>query len=197
MSLARETKNMPFECEQRPEWIFGYGSLMWRPGFPFVEQQTATLQGYHRAFCIQSHHYRGTPEYPGLVLGLDRGGSCTGTAFRVTDQDWDNVVAYLNERELIGYAYEPRVLPIILDERSVPAYTFVADSDHEHYAGNQGLEKSAEIIMGASGIMGRNCDYLINTIHELETRGYQDQGHHELLDRVRYLTGLSNQPDGI
>lgn len=189
--LARQPKNMPLarDTTNRPEWVFGYGSLMWRPGFPFVEQQRATLQGYHRAFCIHSHHYRGTPENPGLVLGLDRGGSCIGTAFRVADEEWDNVVTYLNDRELIGYAYAPRVLPILLSERSVVAYTFVADSDHKHYAGNQGLEKSAQIIMAASGKMGRNRDYLISMVHELEGLGFLDQEHHKLLERVKYLSG--------
>ena len=197
MPLAREAKTLPSECDPRPEWVFGYGSLMWRPGFSFVEQQTATLRGYHRAFCIQSHRYRGTPKKPGLVLGLDRGGSCIGTAFRVDDEEWDNVVTYLNDRELVGYAYEPTVLPILLGDRSVPAYTFVADSDHEHYAGDQGLEKSAQIIMGASGTMGLNRDYLVNMVHELESLGFQDQEHYKLLDRIKYLSGLIKQPGGI
>ncbi len=183
--------------EDRPEWVFGYGSLMWRPGFPFDEQHTAILPGYHRAFCIYSHRYRGTPERPGLVLGLDSGGSCTGTGFRIADGEWDRVVDYLNERELVGYAYIPKVLPITVNDRVVSAYTFVADPAHGQYAGNLGLEKSAEIIMAASGIMGLNRDYLINTVHELEAHGFQDDEHHELLRRVTILTGLIDQGGGI
>ena len=185
------------EIDDRPEWVFGYGSLMWRPGFVFEEQCTATLQGYHRAFCIYSHRYRGTAERPGLVLGLDRGGSCTGTGFRIADAEWHGVVDYLNERELVGYAYVPRVLPITIGGREVPAYTFVADPDHGQYAGDLGLERSAEIIMAATGIMGLNRDYLINTVRELEAHGFQDNEQHELLQRVALLTGLIDQGGGI
>ena len=187
---------MPPTHKDRPEWIFGYGSLMWRPGFPFIEQRTATLQGYHRAFCIRSHRYRGTPEHPGLVLGLDRGGSCTGTAFRVAEEDWEHVVDYLNERELIGYAYVPQVLHIVLGGQSVAAYTYVADTNHEHYAGHQGLDKSARIITGAVGPRGRNSDYLINMVRELGTHGFLDHEHTELLERVEYLAGLSDLRGG-
>jgi glutathione-specific gamma-glutamylcyclotransferase len=181
----------------RPEWVFGYGSLMWRPGFSFEESHAATLQGFHRAFCIYSHIYRGTPERPGLVLGLDAGGSCSGTGFRIADCDWDTVVDYLNERELVGYAYIPRILPITVGSQSVTAYTFIADSTHGQYAGDLGLEKTADIIMAATGNMGLNRDYLINTVRELEAHGYQDIEHHELLTRVQHLTGLIDQGGGI
>lgn len=191
--MASDSKLAPLAPGDRPEWVFGYGSLMWRPGFPFKEQRTATLQGFHRSFCIRSNRYRGTPDRPGLVLGLDQGGSCTGTAFRIADDEWDNVVDYLNERELVGYAYTPRVLPLTIDDWNVAAYTFVADSDHRHYAGNLGLEKSAEIIVEASGIMGLNRDYLINTVRELEAHGFHDNENHELLTRVEYLTDLNDQ----
>ena len=86
---------------------------MWNPGFPYLERRPATLHGYHRAFCVYSHHYRGTPECPGLVLGLDQGGQCRGVAFRVAPEEWDGVVRYLDERELIGYAYTPVQVPIV------------------------------------------------------------------------------------
>ena len=93
-------------------WVFGYGSLMWQPGFEHLEVRSALLRGYHRAFCVYSHHYRGTPGRPGLVLGLDRGGACRGLAFRVAKQNADAVMTYLDERELIGYAYLAKSVPI-------------------------------------------------------------------------------------
>jgi cation transport protein ChaC len=178
-------------------WVFGYGSLMWRPDFPYAEQCTATLDGFHRAFCIYSHRYRGTPDQPGLVLGLDTGGRCIGTGFRVKDADWDAVVDYLNERELIGYAYKPKTLPISVEGNTLQAYTFIADRTHGHYAGDLTIEHSADIIMRASGIMGLNRDYLINTVRELEVHGFADKDLHALLDRVNYLTGIIDQGGGI
>jgi len=162
---------------------------MWRPGFPFLEQRSAILHGYHRAFCVFSHHYRGTPEQPGLVLGLDQGGQCAGTAFRVSPSDWMDVVGYLDERELIGYPYIPQVLTIEIDNQKVHAYTYIADRDHGHYAGDLGTERSAEIIMGASGVMGLNREYALNTVRELEGLGVQEGRQHDLLKRIEELTG--------
>ena len=91
-------------------WVFGYGSLMWRPDFPHVETRPARLRGYHRALCVLSTRYRGTKARPGLVLGLDRGGSCVGRAFRVAARDADRVLAILHEREMLNRVYNPRWL---------------------------------------------------------------------------------------
>ncbi|NQV98895.1 MAG: gamma-glutamylcyclotransferase [Rhodospirillales bacterium] len=181
------------------EWVFGYGSLMWNPGFPFIEQQQAMLHGYHRSFCIFSHHYRGTPEQPGLVLGLDEGGHCQGVAFRVARPDWAKAVDYLNERELIGYAYRPVSIAVELEKtrQTVQAYSFVADPTHPTYAGDLGLDVSAETIMHAAGEGGLNRDYLINSVKQLETRGYRDAPLHQLLERIELLTGLIDQGGGI
>ena len=181
------------------EWVFGYGSLMWNPGFPFVRRESACLKGYHRSFCIYSHHYRGSPETPGLVLGLDEGGTCEGVAFQVSGENWSGVVEYLNERELIGYAYQPAELEVQLTSahKSVQTYTFVADPTHPTYAGDLGLEKTAKIIMGATGAGGLNRDYLINSIHQLEEHGYRESGLHALLERVELLTGYIDQGGGI
>lgn len=163
------------------EWVFGYGSLMWNPGFPFLNKKNALLEGYHRSFCIYSHHYRGTPERPGLVLGLDEGGTCQGVAFQVDRADWSQVVEYLNERELIGYAYQPTILDVKLKTNAQPikTYSFVADPDHPTYAGDLGIEKSAETIMHAIGEGGLNRDYLINSVKQLELHGYKDQTLHD------------------
>ncbi|MBC7952567.1 MAG: gamma-glutamylcyclotransferase [Rhodospirillaceae bacterium] len=179
-------------------WVFGYGSLMWRPGFEFAEVRPALLAGWYRAFCLYSMHYRGTPARPGLVLGLDDGESCRGLAFRVPSAEAEMAVEYLNERELIGYAYEPRTLPITLDDgRVVPAYTFVADRGHRHYAGNLPLEEAAAIIMDAQGCAGLNRDYLINTVRKLEAEGFADQSLHALLVEVERQTGLIDRGAGI
>ncbi len=181
------------------EWVFGYGSLMWDPGFPFSTRESAHLCGYHRSFCIYSHHYRGTPQRPGLVLGLDSGGECQGVAFQVEKDQWKSVVDYLNERELIGYAYRPTVLSLHLQssQRTVRAYSFVADPEHPTYAGDMGLEQSAKTIMNAVGAGGLNRDYLINSVKQLETHGFEDPDLHRLLQRVELLTGLIDQGGGI
>lgn len=179
-------------------WVFGYGSLMWRPGFEFVEARPALLKGWHRSFCLYSLHYRGTPDHPGLVLGLDRGGSCRGVAFRVAAAKAAITVEYLNERELVGYAYLAKTLKVGLDDGSkVPAYCFVADQRHRHYAGDLELEKAASIIMDAQGCAGLNRDYLINTVRRLETDGYLDKSLHTLLTEVERQTGLIDQGAGI
>lgn len=179
-------------------WVFGYGSLMWNPGFDFAEQQPAWLMGWHRAFCLYSLHYRGTPAKPGLVLGLDSGGSCRGVAFRVPGPQAELAVEYLNERELIGYAYEARTLTIALDDgREVPAYSFVADRSHRHYAGDLRLEQAAAIIMDAQGATGLNRDYLINTVRRLEADGFVDRELHALLIEIERQTGLIDLGAGI
>lgn len=181
------------------EWVFGYGSLMWNPGFDFVDKKKAVLRGYHRSFCIYSHHYRGTPERPGLVLGLDMGGSCQGVAFQVARSNWNQVVEYLNERELIGYAYQPVVIDVELEAnaQNITTYSFVADPNHPTYAGDLGIEKSAETIMHAIGQGGLNRDYLINSVKQLEMHGYKDPTLHDLLERVELLTGMIDQGGGI
>ncbi len=178
-------------------WVFGYGSLMWQPGFPYLEAVPALLRGYHRWFCVYSHHYRGTPDQPGLVLGLAPGGSCRGLAFRVSGTDEVAVRDYLDERELVTYAYLPRTLRVEAPAAAVDAYTFVADPGHRQFAGNLGIERSAEIIMEARGVAGLNRDYLINTVRRLEKEGYVDARLHPLLKRVEHLTGVIEAGSGI
>lgn len=179
------------------EWVFGYGSLMWRPGFPFVDQAPATLDSYHRAACIFSHHHRGTPDNPGLVLGLDRGGSCDGIAFRIDVNKKSQIIDYLHERELIGYAYTPALVSINVRGNTQLAYTFVADTDHQHYAGSLEINRAAEIIMRAQGASGLNRDYLINTVEKLEAEGFAEPELTELLHKVRFLTAEIDMGGGI
>jgi cation transport protein ChaC len=179
-------------------WVFGYGSLMWRPGFEADETLRAELDGWHRDFCVYSRHWRGTPDKPGLVLGLDAGGTCRGQAFRVAAPRRAEVIDYLNERELVGYAYLARFLPVRLEDgRAVEAYTFVADTGHHHYAGRLPLERAAAIIMDAEGCAGLNRDYLINTIRQLESDGFAEGALHELLVEVERQTGIIEAGAGI
>ena len=182
-------------------WVFGYGSLMWRPGFRFSLAHDATLHGYSRSFCIYSYHHRGTPECPGLVLGLDRGGSCLGRVFRVEAPDADEVTAYLDERELIHYPYLSRFLDVevVIDGhmQRLSAYTFVADSEHPDYAGQLPPGDAATMIMRASGINGLNRDYLMKTVRHLEEAGFVDDHLHFLLREVEARTGMIDRGSGI
>ncbi|MGE5547037.1 MAG: gamma-glutamylcyclotransferase [Solirubrobacterales bacterium] len=184
--------------KSRDLWVFGYGSLMWRPGFEHAEALPAWLDGWCRGFCVYSMHYRGTPARPGLVLGLDEGGACRGVAFRVPAERAEMTIEYLVERELIGYAYQPRTLPVRLERGgTVDAYTFVADRAHRHYAGRLPLEQAAAIIMDAEGQAGLNRDYLINTVRRLEADGFTDPDLHALLVEVERQTGLIEAGAGI
>lgn len=179
------------------EWVFAYGSLMWRPGFDFVEQRPAHLAGYRRRACIYSRHHRGSANRPGLVLGLDRGDSCTGVAFRFDIRFRAEVIDYLDERELIGYAYRPTVLPVDTPHGRVLAYTYVADPAHPGYAGDLPEDDAAEIIMRAAGVSGLNRDYLINTVEKLAACGVAEPELESLLARVRRLTGEIDMGGGI
>ncbi len=158
-------------------WVFGYGSLLWNPGFAHVESQLATLGGYHRSFCMRSIHHRGTEAEPGLVLALDAAADavCRGIAFRVAPEAHDQTLATLRERELISSAYLEIVLPVTLaDGRAVEAVTYVIDPDHGQYCGGLPLAEQAEIIARAVGGRGPNRDYLFNTADHLAELGIED-----------------------
>lgn len=164
--------------------MFAYGSLMWRPDFDHEEVRPARLGGWHRAMCILSHHYRGCPERPGLVLGLDRGGSCLGRAFRVAPHRWDEVREALHARELVSNVYLPRFLPVRLaDGRRLSAYAFVADRSHAQYwRGVQG--ETVELIREGVGLAGTARDYLANTVAHLDALGIRAGALHRLLAEV-------------
>ena len=133
-------------------WVFGYGSLMWRPGFPFAETAPAHLHGWRRDMCIQSIHYRGTPDVPGLVSGLTPGGSCKGRAYRIHLERKDEVVAYLDERELVTDVYVPQYHDVALDDgRSVSARVYVADVEHTQFAGHWELEDKIAYLLQGTG----------------------------------------------
>ena len=156
-------------------WVFGYGSLMWRPGFPFAERRHAHLHGYHRSLCVFSHVHRGTRDNPGLVLGLDRGGRCHGVAFRVESREIEATVHYLREREQATAVYLERRLPVRLDDgRAVTALAYVADRKHEQYAGRLSFENVLSLVRQGEGVSGRNPDYVRSTHEHLLGMGLND-----------------------
>jgi len=156
-------------------WVFGYGSLMWRPGFAHTETRRARLHGFRRALCVSSFIYRGTPERRGLVLGLDRGGSCVGLAFRVPLELREEVLAYLRDRELVTSVYLERLLPVRLESgETVDAVTYVVDRTHEQYAGSLDEASAAAIVSGAVGQAGPNEEYVLNTLSHLRALGIRD-----------------------
>ncbi|WBU59113.1 gamma-glutamylcyclotransferase [Paracoccus albus] len=173
-------------------WLFAYGSLMWDPGFEVAERAVATVEGFHRSFCLRSVEYRGTYENPGLVLGLDasKGASCRGVALRITDADWPRVLADVRARELLTDAYREEVLPLLLsDGREVNAIGYVMQPDHWQYAGGLCVEEQARIIAGAEGGRGPNRDYLFNTAAHLQEIGLPDSDMEALAAQVRRLCG--------
>jgi glutathione-specific gamma-glutamylcyclotransferase len=156
-------------------WVFAYGSLMWNPGFAYVERQRATLHGSHRSLCIYSTHYRGTQSCPGLVMGLDRGGSCHGFAFRVAGEHIGETRAYLAARELITHVYKEVTRPLRLaDGRRVPGLCYVADPTHPQYAGRLTREETLRLIRQGCGNAGPCCDYVLNTLDALADLGIKD-----------------------
>jgi cation transport protein ChaC len=156
-------------------WLFAYGSLMWNPEFEFVRSAPALLYGYHRAFCIHSTSYRGTPDRPGLVLGLDRGGCCRGVAFLVAERAVADVLEILWAREMTDLVYHPRVVPLAVETQRVNALAFVADRAHQGYAGRLGLDAMARTIAEGSGARGPNADYLFNTLRHLAALGIRER----------------------
>lgn len=177
-----ETKNM---------WVFGYGSLLWNPGFAVAESAKAHLPGYSRSFCMRSIHHRGTDEQPGLVLALDEQpqSGCEGVAMRVHTDEVDETLVYLRERELVSSAYLEKTLQIRLqDGRLVSAVTYVIDPDHVQYCGGLPLEEQAQIIAKAVGGRGPNTEYLFNTAQHLAEMGVMDADMQWLQARVRVLS---------
>ncbi len=168
-------------------WVFGYGSLMWRPGFEYEEMRRATLVGYRRCFCVYSTHHRGSAERPGLVLGLDRGGTCHGLAFRVARERRHATLAYLSAREQVNGVYRDTLVPVALEgepRREVLALAYIVERRHPSYAGRLELGMQARLIRAASGISGPNLDYLINTLAHLDGLGIREPELRRILSRI-------------
>ncbi|MCW5744900.1 MAG: gamma-glutamylcyclotransferase [Alphaproteobacteria bacterium] len=171
----------------RPDWVFAYGSLMWNPGFATPRSLPARLPGWHRAFCIRSEHYRGTREKPGLILGLLPGGVCRGMVHRLPADDYARVRTYLWDREILNDGvYLETVRPVILaDGTRIEALVYLANRSHLQYAGKLPHAEAARLIRQGVGATGRNLDYLVNTVEQLEAHGFRNPSLHALLDAVR------------
>lgn len=160
---------------------------MWDPGFPYVQWAPALIYGYHRALCISSSRWRGTPERPGLVLGLDRGGACRGIAFRVVRADAASALEMLWTREMRRRVYKPRLLRTRLADKEVRALAFIADPAHAGYAGRLSVKQTAERIATCCGARGPNLDYLTRTIAHLAELGVRDHHLHRVLVATRMI----------
>ena len=164
-------------------WVFGYGSLMWRPGFDFIEQVPARLIGEHRALCVYSFDHRGTPEKPGLVLGLDRGGACRGIAFRVATRLRSATIDYLRGREQTTHVYREVMRSVWLDNEArqrVSALAYVVDRGHVQYAGRLSLAEQLRFVLQGHGRSGNNRDYVLSTVKSIEAQGFRDEQLHRL-----------------
>ncbi len=168
-------------------WIFGYGSLMWSPEFPYIKWAPALVYGYHRALCIYSSQWRGTPEQPGLVLGLDQGGACRGIAFLVAAGDVPTALERLWHREMRRRVYRPQLLHARLPDREVQVLTFVADPKHPGYAGKLSIEQTAQLVATCRGARGPNLEYLTRTIEHLAELGVRDHNLQRVLAAARAL----------
>jgi cation transport protein ChaC len=164
-------------------WVFGYGSLMWRPGFEFIEQVPARLIGEHRALCVYSFDHRGTPEKPGLVLGLDRGGACRGIAFRVAARQRREAIEYLRGREQTTNVYREVMRSVWLENQArqrVSALAYVVDRGHVQYAGRLSLAEQLRYVLQGHGRSGNNRDYVLSTVKSIEAQGFRDAQLHQL-----------------
>lgn len=172
--MLAETPSTPVPSHE-DLWVFGYGSLMWFPGFEYVERRGGFVRGWRRSLCIYSHVYRGTPERPGLVLGLDRGGACRGVAFRVAGKFREQTMLYLRARELITAVYvERRVRMHLSDGAETEALTYVANRNHQQYAGDLDREHLLMLVRQGLGRSGPNADYVLNTEAHLRELGIRD-----------------------
>ena len=161
---------------------------MWDPGFAYEEVVPCQIEGYQRSLSVLSIVYRGTPDNPGLVLGLDKGGSCCGLAFRVAPENIDDTIAYLDEREQVTQIYCPHFFKTTLnDGRMIEAYAFVVRREHEQYAGVLSLEEQARLVAQGVGEKGPAIDYLTNTIEHIDDLGITDTQLHEVLKMAKKL----------
>ena len=182
--------NLDAEFDNAPEdlWVFGYGSLIWKPGFEHVERMPARMIGLHRSLCVYSFVHRGTPEKPGLVLGLDRGGACRGIAYRVTAKKRAATLAYLREREQATSVYLERVRTAWLagnPEKPVNAVCYIVDRSHQQYAGRLSIAEQVHIVRQGHGGSGNNREYVLETVNALEALGMRDKELHLLAERLK------------
>src|SRR6202790_5444081 len=181
------------ELSKADLWVFGYGSLMWRPGFEFIEQVPARLIGEHRALCVYSFDHRGTPEKPGLVLGLDRGGACGGIALRIAAKLRNDTVQYLRSREQTTNVYREVMRSVWLENEArqrVSALAYVVDRGHVQYAGRLSLAEQLRCVQQGHGRSGKHRDYVLSTVKSIEAQGFRDAQLHQLAMMLHGETSL-------
>jgi glutathione-specific gamma-glutamylcyclotransferase len=168
-------------------WVFGYGSLMWNPGFDFYRSEPALIHGFHRSLCVYSFIHRGTPERPGLVLGLDYGGSCHGMAFRVAPEKWGATLAYLRAREQVTSVYLEAMRPVrlLMSGKKVAAVAFVVDRSHRQYAGKLDTDRLLKFIRQGRGQSGHCSDYVLSTLAHLRAMDIHDAGLEALASQLQ------------
>jgi cation transport protein ChaC len=172
--------------ENATHWVFGYGSLIWRPGFASMSQQQATMPGVHRRLCVYSYRHRGTEKQPGLVFGLVHGGSCRGMAFEVHAAEWGEVHAYLSEREMDRGVYREATRPMLLaDGRRVTGLAFLVDETHAQFAGRLTVAEQVRLVRVGVGESGRNPEYVLETARHLHALGIRDRAVDELVAALR------------
>jgi glutathione-specific gamma-glutamylcyclotransferase len=178
--------SMSRSTEPETRWVFGYGSLIWHPGFEFLQSQQAVLHGAHRSLCIYSHRHRGTPDAPGLVFGLMQGGSCRGMAFGVAGDDWPRVYDYLIAREQDTGVYREAIRPVRLSGGgTVRALAFLVDETHVQFAGRLDVGEQVRMVREGFGQSGANIDYVLNTALHLAEMGIRDRHLTELVALLR------------
>ena len=192
LSEAERVESRAATLARRPEgvseiWVFAYGSLMWNPAFHHVASKKARLYGYHRAFCLKAVIGRGTMDCPGLLLGLEHGGSCLGLALKVDPENIEEELDVVWSREMVTGAYRPAWVELKTDDGTIPAITFLMNRDYERYVRGLSAEQTAQLIATAEGPLGRCSEYLEKTVIALDQLGIADGPMHRLWDRVEDL----------
>lgn len=175
-------------------WVFAYGSLLWNPLFPIAEARPGRVHGLHRRFCLYSMASRGTPTSPGLVLALDRGGTCTGVAYRLPAPLALDELHLLWRREMVVGSYRPRWVRVQSGDRALTALTFTVRHDHPQYAGKLSLDDQATVIATACGVFGSTLDYLERTRVALVTHGIVDTYLERIARKVAETRGSAFSP---
>jgi len=176
-------------------WVFAYGSLIWNPSIHTVERRTADVRGFHRRFCLWTHLGRGTLECPGLMLALERGGSCRGVVYRIAEAQVQEELTLLWRREMVTGAYRPRWVNTATPEGPARAIAFTMNGQHHRYAGRLPESQVAAVLARAEGPLGRCCSYLFSTVQHLHDLGIRDRHLERLAGLVEALQ-LGGVPDG-
>lgn len=185
--LALSRADTLSEHERGDLWVFAYGSLIWNPAFHFAERRRGRLLGYHRRFCLRTHVGRGTRDNPGLMLGLEAGGSCTGVAYRIAADAVELETWVLWKREMIVGSYSPRWVVVEGAGANRRAITFVMNKAHYMYAGRLPRAEVVQTLATAEGALGRSCDYLYEIVAQLSSFGIHDRGLASIERDVRAL----------